>query len=203
MGLKPRDFERGRPFHEQVSAERLNGVLRAIPRVRYSGSGVRVSHLGDQTFVTFASRPVAQSTSTGTLAWPFKVYPSGTQVFVNSTDGYVGTINSIIATVNGVTLGISTPATGIQFLPVMGSNYAIYINCTLDATQNITAVEVDGAPSMPTNPVTGTSGPSNAYQLIAIATASGSSTTVANTSNTGFTGLSVCGGPGLWQISFY
>src|ERR1700693_1312246 len=44
-------FEQGRSFASQFTARRMNDLQRSIPRIRFSGAGARISHLGNQVFV--------------------------------------------------------------------------------------------------------------------------------------------------------
>src|SRR5882672_8530750 len=44
-------FEQGRSFKEQFTARRMNDLQRSIPRIRFSGNGARISHLGNQVFI--------------------------------------------------------------------------------------------------------------------------------------------------------
>lgn len=67
-----RPWEQGRSFDSQFTARRMNDLQRAIKPVRYSGFGLRVSHFGDQAFVTTARPRIAPSNN---IKFPFQITP--------------------------------------------------------------------------------------------------------------------------------
>jgi hypothetical protein len=98
-----RPWEQGRSFASQFTARRMNDLQRAIRPVRYSGAGLRVSHIGGQTFVTAARQTAVAAPAK--VAWPFKVYNTTTgstgQVQLNGGDGSVAQLNGFVFNVGG------------------------------------------------------------------------------------------------------
>lgn len=65
--LKP--FDSGRSIQSQLTVRRLDDMQRSIPKVRFSGNGVKINNIGGQTFIQ-AYRPIRNSS---TFNFPFQV----------------------------------------------------------------------------------------------------------------------------------
>lgn len=150
-----RPWEAGRPIERQVTARRMNDMQRAIKPVKFGGGAARVSHVGDETFITFRRiQPSAKSTHP---LLPYNV-SSGSIPFISVIPGTVTdlTNSGTVWGGSGHDITINDPVHGVvPFNVKIGGVYpklqldaaatCAYLFSTVeDATGYITAMEIDG-----------------------------------------------------------
>lgn len=153
-----RPFEQGRSFESQFTARRMNDIQRAIPRVRFAGTGILVSHLGDQTFVTLR-RPKTGSPVVIRPFFTYDVSAGGPSGLISVTGGTVTDLTNSGNVWSGFsTIFMNDPIAGnVPFaFPLVGppirqpylklnsAATCCYLNSTIDASTGfITAMEID------------------------------------------------------------
>lgn len=148
-------FEQGRSFHSQFTARRMNDIQRAIPRIRFSGGGTRVSNMGGQTFVQMPR----SRTSPSNQLHPLTVYDKsiGPVAQVGVTPGvFVDIGNSFtlwVPEIGGVPINTQTgmpPA--FPVLIVADDARVVYAFSSIDSSTGfITFVGIASANTLPTS----------------------------------------------------
>lgn len=162
MDSSPRPFEQGRSFASQFTARRMNEMQDRVPRIKFSGRGSRVSHIGNQVFVNVPRQlPQAASAPPKHALLVYDVSAGGPDGLISVVAGSVTDLTNsgtVWTGVSGNIIYISDPVNGnVPFAVATGTplvyprlllNSAatvVYLNATVDdSTGFITAMEIDG-----------------------------------------------------------
>jgi len=194
-----RYFDENAPLHSQLTAKRLNQLVKAIqgctPR---PGVGTTLQRFpGGFAYSAAPQNPIIPATL---IAWPFKVYNTSTattpQVQINGGDGFVGQLNGFVANVNGnpINVQMGTPSAYPQLS--ITANGFVYFKATCGTPGDPTTINALDILFATTLPAQDTATPAAFFiQSLATITAftSPATFTLSNVTNYGFTTLYYCG----------
>ena len=149
----------------------MNSIVRSIPRMRFSGGGVRVSYLGDQVFVEFPTQKFPNPQLHA--YWVADATAGGGSPKITVTPGTHNA--SITPTISGTALTVIPPPT----LTLGTSDTLVYFQIDYNSSNIATTIEIKSGTSLPTATiVVGTAG--SDYKLLSTIaiTAVGSTYTV-------------------------